>query len=167
MTVTEVAQIYLGNINHSSDLAKLIETKSYLELSLSPSDRNKGRIHGYTNYGVAVGIIKDRDRPLRSGDLYQTDSDKLLLIELQLQELLVIDLATIENLSPHQLVQLGHVLGNHHYPIAIEGDRILVQLATDKSVIEQLINNLNIPGLKISYQTKSANSKIMFSQHSH
>ena len=166
MTATEVAQKYLGNINQNLDLANLIETRSHLELSLSLSDRNKGRIHGYTDSGVAVGIIKDRDRPLRSGDLYRTDSDKLLLIELEEQELLVIDLATIDNVSPHQLVQLGHVLGNHHYPIAIEGDRILVQLITDKLVLEQLIK-LSIPGLKISYQTKSANSEIAFSQHRH
>ena len=44
--MAEVAQTYLGNINHNADLAHSIETKPYLELTLKPEDRQKGE--GFT-----------------------------------------------------------------------------------------------------------------------
>lgn len=164
--IQEIAQTYLGNINHDADLASTV-TATCLKLSLTERDRNKGRIHGYTDSGLAVGIIKSRDRSLQPGDLYQTDSGKLLLISLEAQELLAIDLADITNASPQQLVQLGHALGNHHYPISIEDNQILVQLVTDKVTVEKLITSLKIPGLRISYQKISADHSLAFSQHRH
>ena len=173
--MTEVAKAYLGNINHDSDLAEMVQTKSYWEITLSAEDRHKGRIHGHTDSGIAIGIIKSRDRSLDSGDLFTTDTNQLILIHLQEQELLVLDFSTVDrHLAPVKLVYLGHTLGNHHYPIAIEDNKILVQLITDKLIIEKLIHNSNIPGLQISYQTVSRNralaefeNAIAFSQHRH
>ena len=164
----EIAQTFLGNINRDARLKDSLTATSHLTIVLPVSARPKGRIRGYTNSGLAVGIIKERDRLLHSGDLYQTDSGKLLLINLEAQEVLAIDLTTIEATAA-QLVRLGHVLGNHHYPIAVEGDRqrIVVPLTTDKATVENLIRSLNIPGLIISYQTRSVDSAISFSQHTH
>ena len=112
--------------------------------------------------------MESRDRALRSGDLFKTNSDKLLLIHLQEQELLVLDLSAIDSsVSAAELVYLGHVLGNHHYPITMQNNQIYVQLITDKSIVEKLINQLNIPGLQIKYQMQSDNQKFAFSHHSH
>lgn len=166
--MTEVAQTYIGNIQDNSDLAELITIETCLEVTLLESDRYKGRIHAHTDSGVAVGIIKSRDRALRSGDIFKTNSDKLLLIHIQEQELLVLDLSAMDlTVSAAELVYLGHVLGNHHYPITMQNNQIYVQLITDKSVVEKLINQLNIPGLQIKYQMQSDNQEFTFSHHSH
>ena len=162
----EVAQTYMGNINDDSELAQLITTESCLEVTLTQSDRTKGRIHAHTASDVAVGIIKSRDRALRSGDLFRTNSDKLLLVYLQEQELLVLDLSSIaDNISSSQLVQLGHILGNHHYPIEVQGNKIYVQLITDKLILEKLINELDIPNLQIKYQMQSESQQFSFAKH--
>ncbi len=166
--MTEIAKIYLGNIQNNLNLSQRLTKETYLEVYLQSSDRQKGRIHAHTDSGIAIGIIKSRDRPLQSGDLFQTDSGKLLLIHLQQQELLVFDFAAIHpDILPVQLVYLGHVLGNQHYPIAIKNHKIYVQLVTDKSVIEKIIKNLNIPNLQMSYQQISGNGEITFTSHSH
>ena len=150
--MAEVAQTYLGNINHNADLAHSIETKSYLELTLKPEDRQKGRIHAHTASGVEIGIIKSRDRSLESGDLFETDSGKILLINLQETELLLLDLSKVDsNITLSKLVELGHTLGNHHYPLKVEGNLIHVRLNTDKLTAESLIKSLNIDGLQIRY----------------
>ncbi|MGF1591431.1 MAG: urease accessory protein UreE [Pleurocapsa sp.] len=164
----EVAQTYIGNTQDSLDLAELTTTETCLEVTLRESDRHKGRIHAHTDSGIAVGIIKSRDRILRSGDIFKTDSDKLLLIHVQEQELLVLDLLTIDaSVADAKLVYLGHLLGNHHYPITMQDNKIYVQLITDKSIIEKLIHELNIPGLQIKYQRQSDNQEFAFLHHSH
>ncbi|MEL6912026.1 MAG: urease accessory protein UreE [Cyanobacteria bacterium J06643_13] len=166
--MTEIAQLYLGNINDNSDLAQTIANKAYLEITLTPSDRQKGRIHAHTNSGIAIGIIKSRDLTLRSGDLWQTDSGRLVLTHVQQQELLVLDFSAVEqNIMPAKLVYLGHVLGNHHYPIKIIDNKVLVQLITDRLILEKLIIEINIKGLKIEYQTSAEDTAIAFFQHSH
>jgi urease accessory protein len=54
---------------------------------------------------------------------------------------------------------LGHVLGNHHYPITIVKQKIYLQpgadLAVDLAVVEQTIKQLKIPGLIINYEMRS------------
>ena len=166
--MTEVAQTYLGNINENPDLSELVKIETCLEVYLTESDRNKGRIHTYTDAGVAVGIIKSRDRSLHSGDLFKTESGNLLLVHLQEQQLLVLDFSRLEtNISPARLVYLGHVLGNHHYPIAIQDNKIYIQFVTDKNIIKQTIIDLNIPGLQISWKRQKADQEISFASHSH
>ena len=166
--MTEVAQTYLGNINENPDLSELVKIETCLEVYLTESDRNKGRIHTYTDAGVAVGIIKSRDRSLHSGDLFKTESGNLLLVHLQEQQLLVLDFSRLEtNISPTRLVYLGHVLGNHHYPIAIQDNKIYIQLVTDKNIIKKTISDLNIPDLQMSFEMQKADRAIPFSSHTH
>jgi urease accessory protein len=164
--MTEVAKTYIGNINDNPDLVQLVATEACLEVTLTESDRAKGRIHAHTISGIAVGIIKDRDRSLRSGDLFKTDSAKTLLIHLQEQELLVLDLSFLDkNITQVKLVQLGHTLGNHHYPIMMQDNKIYVQIVTNKKIVEKLIKELDIPNLQIKYQTQSDNNNLLFSSH--
>lgn len=164
----EVAPIYLGNINQNPDLAKLLTTTTCLEVSLTASDRYKGRIHAYTDLGVAVGIIKDRDRALKSGDIFKTNSDKLILINLQEVEVMVLDLSALKsNVSAMEIFNLGHVLGNHHYPIMIQEQKIYVQLVTNKYILEKLIKELSISGLQFSYKVQSLKNNSNFDQHNH
>ncbi len=166
--MTEIAQTYLGNINDNSDLAELVKIETYLEVFLQESDRNKGRIHAHTIDGVAVGIIKSRDRSLESGDLFKTNSGQLVLIQLQAQKLMVLDLSSLEGkFCQTKLVSLGHTLGNHHYPIVIHNQKIYIQLITDKLILEKLIKDLNIIGLQITYEMHSFNHKITFISHNH
>ncbi|GAB4535382.1 MAG: hypothetical protein Tsb0014_22280 [Pleurocapsa sp.] len=71
------------------------------------------------------------------------------------------------DILPSQLVYFAHVLNNHYYSIARENNKMFVQLTTDKSVIEQIIKNLNISGLEFYYATRSLKREIIFSTHSH
>lgn len=66
-----------------------------------------------------------------------------------------------------ELVHLGHVLGNHHWPIIIKKNRIYVQLIVDSGIIEATIAKFQIPGLKIDYELRSPQEHFQFSQHSH
>ena len=166
--MTEIAQTYLGNIDRDFDLAKLIATKTCLKVLLSHKDRHKGRIHTYTDDNVAVGIIKSRARLLESGDVFQTQFDRLLLVHIQQQELLVIDLSAVDrDIALTKLVRLGHVLGNQHYAIAIQENKIYVRVDTESKAIEKIIDNLQISGLQTTYEMQSASANTTFTSHNH
>ena len=164
----EIAQTYLGNINSDRELAQLAAEQTDLKVTLSQSDRHKGRIHARTDSNLAVGIIKSRDRALQSGDLFKSNSGKLILVYLPEPELLVIDFSAVKpEVSLAKLVHLGHVLGNHHYPIMMQNDRIYVQLTTERSILEKLIKELNIADLKLEYQMQPSDRLTNFSAHHH
>lgn len=164
----EIAQTYLGNINNNPELAKLTTEQTHVKVALSPSDRYKGRIHAQTDAGIAVGIIKSRDRALQSGDLFKSDSGQLILVCLPKQELLVLDFSAVKpDVSSAKLVHLGHVLGNHHYPIMMQDNKIYVQLVTERLILEKLIEELNIADLKFKYQTQPSERTINYSAHHH
>lgn len=166
--MTEIAQTYLGNVARDSHLAELIARENYLEVVLNQNDRAKGRIYTNTDCGVTIGIVKSRDLLLQSGDLFKTDAQKLLLVRLEEPKCLVLDFSTWQkDLIPIRLVYLGHVLGNHHYPIAIQDDKIYVELTTEPKILEQIINDVQIPGLEIRYETQKFKSEVTFSTHSH
>ena len=166
--MTEIAQTYLGNIHENQNLAKLVGIETCLEVCLNQSDRSKGRIHAHTDNNITVGIIKSRDRFLHAGDVFRTESQKLLLIHLQQQELLIIDFSDLsDSVSAANLVYLGHVLGNHHYPITIQNNKIYVQITTEPEIIEKIIKDTQIPGLKVEYGVRDAVEDVAFSSHRH
>ena len=150
----EIASQYLGNIDRDERLLARSQRETCLKVHLHQSDCGKGRIHAHTDCGVAVGIIKSRDRSLQSGDVFQTKSEKLLLIHLQSQKLMVLSFSD-STAEPAKLIHLGHVLGNHHWPMIVKDNVIYLQPVADTSTMEATINNFQIPGLKIAYQMRS------------
>jgi urease accessory protein len=155
----EIAQTYLGNLTEDSSLAAKVtqarQQGSCLEVSLNQGDRHKGRIQAHSTSGVAIGIIKSRDWSMREADVFKTQSDRLVVIQLKEQELLVLSFEQPITASATELVHLGHILGNHHYPITIANQKIYLQPGADLRIVEQTIKQLQIPGLIMNYQMRS------------
>ncbi len=167
----EVAQKYLGNIAEDSTLEQRVKiaqnTNSYLEVYLQKTELAKGRILTTTTSGKEIGIIKSRDLILRSGDVLETAIGNLLLIKLESEKLMVLSFdQPLNNNYLMNLVSLGHILGNHHYPIKIDQNKIYVRLITDAKVIIKMIADLKIPGLKITFET-NIDREIPNPTHSH
>jgi urease accessory protein len=166
----EIAQTYLGNLTEDSNLAtKVTQARQQgfcLEVFLNQSDRSKGRIQAHSTSGEAIGIIKSRDWSMREADVFRTQSDRLVVIQLQEQELLVLSFEQPMTASATELVHLGHVLGNHHYPISITNQKIYLQPGADLKIVEQTIKQLQIAGLIINYEWQSLDS-LNFTHQSH
>ncbi|PSB06515.1 urease accessory protein UreE [Pleurocapsa sp. CCALA 161] len=155
--MTEVANQYLGNIQENAELSQRLTRETCLKVYLSQSDRVEGRIHVHTNSGVAVGIIKSRDFFLQEGNVFQTESGKLVSIHLQPEKLMVLSFSSsTADTLPAKLIHLGHVLGNHHWPIIVRKNKIYLQLTADTAVMEATIEDFQIPGLRIDYESRSA-----------
>ncbi|MEM9163038.1 MAG: urease accessory protein UreE [Cyanobacteria bacterium P01_F01_bin.4] len=174
LATTHLAQTYLGNQLQDPQLAQQLATTPHLEVTLEPSDRGKGRIYaqatGGKTKGETVGIAKDRHWSLAEGDVFRTTDGQLLLIHLQPQPVMVLRMTQTPNNMPADalaLIHLGHTLGNHHWPILIEADKIYVQIAGDRAVVENTLEEFEIPGLEISYELRSPTQHLSFSAHHH
>lgn len=167
---TEIAQTYLGNLTEDTNLAQRVKSvrdlDQCLEVYLSQTDSPKGRIQAQSTSGITVGIIKSRDWSLRQEDVFVTESGNLLLIHLQEQRLMVLSF-TEPVARAIELVHLGHVLGNHHWPITIVKNKIYLQPVVDPAVIEATIKDFQIPGLRINYESRSPEQHLHFSHHTH
>lgn len=185
--MTHIASTWLGNYHVDATLAQQIEQERIagycLEVYLHPDNNSKGRIYTHSTSGVAVGIIKEREVSLNSGDVFKTEQGQLLVVHVEAQKVLVISFTgevedkcgsgtpRLNNASGGdralELIHLGHVLGNHHYPILLEAGKIYIELVAPAEVIEATIKRFNIPGLCVSYESRSSSQKLVFSPHSH
>lgn len=167
LATTHLAQTYLGNQLQDPQLGQRLAAAAPMEVTLEPSDRVKGRIYAQTNQGETVGIIKERHWSLAEGDVFQTTGGQLLLIHLQPQSVMVLRLTQPASDHGLALIHLGHTLGNHHWPILMEADKIYVQLAGDSTVIERTLQDFQIPGLAISYELRTSTQYLNFSGGHH
>lgn len=169
--MTILAQTYCGNVNADTHLAVHVkqaqQTGVLLEVQLQERDRAKGRIHTHVTTGDAIGIIKGRDRALSEGDVFETDDGQLVLVHLNAQTVMVLSFAGDANGQAIKLMHLGHTLGNHHWSIVVQDDRLYVEVAADPLVMEATVKSFAIPGLQIAYETKPADSALPFSSHAH
>ena len=165
----EIAQTYLGNLQENPEIKQQINSahKPYLETYLSQADISKGRIQTQSTSGLSIGIIKNRDWSLRSGDVFVTESGNFLLIHLQEQKLMVLSFSKTMTANAAELVYLGHVLGNHHYPLIIDQEKLYLQLADNAELMEQTIKALKISGLEITYEFRNPEQSLQFSPHHH
>lgn len=161
----EIAQTYLGNLAEDASLNQRVKSAcvEHLQVYLSQTDNCKGRIQAQSTSGITVGIIKSRDWSLRQSDVFVTESGNLLLIHLQEQRLIVLSFTEPVEDRAIELVHLGHVLGNHHWPIIIRNHKIYLQPVVDSAIIEATIANFQIPGLRIDYESRSPSEHLNFS----
>ncbi|XGV98428.1 MAG: urease accessory protein UreE [Leptolyngbya sp. BL-A-14] len=169
--MTILAETYLGNQETDLPLKQRVaqarQKGTLLEVFLQPDDRAKGRIHAHSLSGVELGIMKSRDRSLQTGDVFVTQSNQLLLIYLHAQTVMVLSFKGDATEQAINLIYLGHVLGNHHWPILVENDRIYVEMLADRALMEATVRTVNIPGLCIDYEVRSPATPMQFSSHSH
>ncbi|MDJ0532247.1 MAG: urease accessory protein UreE [Xenococcaceae cyanobacterium MO_207.B15] len=160
--MTVIAKQYLGNINQNYELVERVnqakKANKYLEIEIQESDRIKGRIFTKSVSGVTIGIIKNRELLLKTGDILETELGDLVLIKLQEEKAMVLTItAPVTKNNALDLVRLGHLLANNHYPIKIQDNKIYVRLVTNPKVMEKNMQQLNITGLEIGYTTQSIN----------
>jgi urease accessory protein len=126
-------------------------------LTLDQWEAQKHRLRTQTSAGTEIAISLDRGTVLQDGDvlLWDASARTAIVARIHLNEVMVIQIAQD---APNQewptlvrtCVELGHALGNQHWPAVVKGSRIYVPLAVDKDVMASVLNTHAIPG--ITYQ---------------
>lgn len=146
----------IGNVIDAQWKEK-IKTASVDYLALNQWDAQKNRFRKKTENGVELAVSLDRNSFLHSGDILSWDevAHSAVVAKIDLREVLVIELKDISpdgsNALVHTCVELGHALGNQHWPAVVKGYKVYVPLTVDKKVMASVMNTHAFKGVTYSF----------------
>lgn len=142
----------LGNISEP-EWEKRLKAIDPDTLELSQWEAQKSRLRKTTSKGDVMAVSLERGVVLHDGDVlfWDPDNKEAVVCRIDLREVLVIDLSGLKNLSAEQrierCVQLGHALGNQHWPAVVSGNVVYVPLAVNRLVMNSVMKTHHFSGL--------------------
>jgi urease accessory protein len=154
----------IGNIYHDEKLRKQYEdmsSKSLCEsIRINRIEAQRVRMRKTSSKGTDIALIMAPGTKLRHGDVLIVANDKMVIMELEPENLAVIQVK--DNIDEHDAVQLpvaiGHAIGNLHRPIKLEGRKIYFPIQTDseiemfKKIFGRVLDHLEISQDKMVFE---------------
>lgn len=130
ISVSIVGNIFTENGTH------ILKERTFEKLQISRNDLEKNRIRRTTDKGTDISIILERGSKLQHGDIL--NHGKKFIVVYQIPEK-VITVRTKED-SFELMILLGHIIGNRHRPISLEGKTITfpIQAESELEVFQRL-----------------------------
>ncbi|MEV0650988.1 urease accessory protein UreE [Phytomonospora sp. NPDC050363] len=127
------------------------------DLVLDQWEAQKNRLRKATTGGEEVAISLERATHLHDGDVLRFDAERgtAVVVTINLGEVMVIDLEPLFAESPETLartaVELGHAIGNQHWPAVIKGTKVYVPLTVDRKVTNAVMRTHGLPGVEFEF----------------
>lgn len=153
----EVITEIIGNV-HSPEWADKLEGLHIENLFLDQWTAQKSRFLITSDHGNEFPIALVRGSRVTDGDIVAYDPEKgtAAVLRLDLSNVLVVDLSKLTNLTPEDIirisVELGHAIGNQHWPAVVKGTKVFVPLTVDKKVMLSVMETHNIEGISYEFQ---------------
>ncbi len=146
----------VGNSNEPQWRSRLEGAEIDL-LVLDQWEAQKSRLRKNTTKEVELALSLDRNTHLHDGDiLIWNEADrKAVIARINLKEVMIIDLDDVIKAEPDIVVrtmfELGHALGNQHWPAVIKGARVYVPLTVDRKVMASVMKTHALPGVRYEF----------------
>jgi urease accessory protein len=146
----------LGNAAGGRWPARLREARIDV-LTLTAAEAQRSRLRKRTARGIDVAIALDRGAELREGDVLDWDeaSQTAVVVRLNLPDVLVVDLSALLGGPAERLlarsVEIGHALGNQHWPAVVKGARVYVPVTVDSRMLATVLKTHGIEGVSSSF----------------
>ncbi len=127
------------------------------EIMLDQWTAQKSRFVVRDRQDKEYAIALRRNEKLRDGDIIAFDSkaNRIIVVRLDLNEVMVIDLGSLIQKEPddiiHTAVELGHALGNQHWPAVVKGCMVYVPMTVDKKVMTSVMQTHNFEDIDFSF----------------
>ena len=139
-----IVELIQGNQN-DEDWKRRLTGGTLDALELDQWQAQKNRLRTKTRAGQDIALSLDRHTQLRDGDILVWDESTRcgVIGRIQLQDVLEIDLSAVKNLEGDESLllcfELGHALGNQHWPAIVKGDKVYVPLTVDRKVMASVM----------------------------
>ena len=154
----------IGNMYHDENLRKQYQDMSSQSLCesirINRIEAQRVRMRKTSSKGTDIALIMTPGTKLRHGDVLLVANDKMVIMELEPENLAVIQVK--DNIPEHDAVQvpvtIGHAIGNLHRPIKLEGRKIYFPIQTDseidmfKKIFSRLSDHLQITQTKMVFE---------------
>ncbi len=147
----------IGNI-HAPEWREKLKCTDLEYLDLDQWTAQKSRFALRSDQGEEYAVALTRHAQLLDGDLldYDPQRERAVVIRIRLSEVLVVDLSKLAAQTPQQIihiaVELGHAIGNQHWPAVVKGTTVYVPLTVDKKVMASVMHTHHIEGISYSFQ---------------
>jgi urease accessory protein len=151
-----LVEAVLGNM-HSDEWQKKLASAKLDELSLDQWQAQKSRLRATTQGGQEIALSLERNTHLHDGDiLYWDEAEKrAIVVRLQLQDVMVIHLDEVGKAPALTLartcVELGHALGNQHWPAVVKESKVYVPLTVDRNVMASVMKTHAFEGIRYEF----------------
>lgn len=114
-------------------------------LNVDQWEAQKSRFRKRTAHGADVAVSLDRGTYIRDGDVlfWDAHSRDAIVARIELGDVMVVHLGELANGAPdvamRTCVELGHAMGNQHWPAVVKGDRVYVPLVVDRKVMTSVM----------------------------
>lgn len=131
-------------------------------LPLDHWEAQKNRFRKRTQGGVELAVSLDRGTFMRDGDilLFDEAAGRAVVARITLRDVMVVSLDEVATRSPDIMlrtcVELGHALGNQHWPALVKDNRIYVPLTVDRKVMASVMNTHRFEGVRYEFMPGSA-----------
>lgn len=147
----------LGNASSEEWRSRLRgATIDYIELD--QWNAQKSRLLAVGTSGKAYPIAFERGERLHDGDIIEFDSHshKATVVKLKLGEVMVVNLAPL-SLRPTEeamatAIEVGHAIGNQHWPAVVKGKELYVPLTVDRKVMLSVMRTYNFSGVEFAFR---------------
>jgi urease accessory protein len=142
----------LGNLSDGDWSATLMPSRIDV-LHLDAAEAQRSRLRKQTAAGIDVALALDRGVQLRDGDVVKWDERErtAIVARIDLGDLLVIDLSSLLEEPAQTLlsrcVEVGHAVGNQHWPAVVKASQVYVPLTMAQETMESVLETHRIAGV--------------------
>jgi urease accessory protein len=150
-------------------------------LVLEQWEAPKSRLRKASESGIELAVSLPRAEHLHDGDVLHYDAAQRLIVvaRIALRDVLVIELEGLERLAPHEILrvcfELGHGLGNQHWPAVIKGSTVYVPLSVDQKVMASVmrthafahVRTRFVPGEEVAAKLDAKEVRLLFGCRRH
>jgi len=151
-----IIESVLGNVSDPEWAERLSAARLDL-LALDQWEAQKNRFRKRTAGGTEVAVSLDRGVFLRDGDvlMWNVQAATAVVVRLSLREVMVIHLDGLDGLAPElamrTCVELGHALGNQHWPALVKDGVVYVPLTVDRKVMASVMETHRFEGIRYEF----------------
>lgn len=148
----------LGNILTDHTWSDKLKNATIEYLDLDQWTAQKSRFIAKSKEGTEYGIALKRHTQVEDGDIldYDAGQNKVVVIRIELKPVLIIDLEKITRKNPEEIVrfsvELGHAIGNQHWPAIVKGTKVYVPLTVDKKVMLSVMDTHHFEDISYEFQ---------------
>jgi urease accessory protein len=151
-----LVEAIVGNVNQP-EWAERLAGATIDVLALDQWEAQKNRFRKTTRDGAELAVSLDRSVHLANGDILAWDEAeyRAVVTVIQLKDVMVVDLSGLVALGTEEMlmtaVELGHAIGNQHWPAVIKGQQVYVPLTVDHKVMASVMRTHAFRGITYTF----------------
>jgi urease accessory protein len=162
MTNNHIYDRIVGNLCTDADWRHRLQGMAVEYINLDQWTAQKSRFVVRDSTGREYAVALPRPQRITDGDILEVDTERqrVVVFRVSLSEVMEVDLAGLMGSGAQHMVQmaveLGHAIGNQHWPAVVKGMQVYVPLTVDKTVMRSVMETHHLEGLTYTFRPGQA-----------